>query len=284
MAVYRNSLLMAITTNPANKVSASPHSGGWSESFWLNGSTFLPAGWQKWAAVRAAMLPSTASVIGFRVQTYTIAGNKLLPGGSSVGKLNVPGTTLYTSDLPQCALELSFSLAGATNSIRSRLASIPDEQISQGEYQPTGPFMAAVQAYIAFVVGTGGGQPFAGVVRNLSLASARVFSLAGTTLTIAPGSTLNAPGQYVRFHRVYDDNGNPVKGSYLVTAAVVGANNTVLTLAQNLGQTITKPNGLVREDLLTVQNINAGTVGRALVRKIGRPFASYRGRRSKQRV
>ena len=88
---YRLNVLFAVTTAPTDPLRAVPHSGGWSETHWsdivpnqaLNFNTLLMQ--------RALMLPTQCAIIGYRQATYTVAGNRLIPGGTSTAKLLLPG-------------------------------------------------------------------------------------------------------------------------------------------------------------------------------------------------
>lgn len=270
----RFTFLMQITTAPPNKVDASPHTGGWSESFWVDG--IVPtnaAAVQTLLTKRALLLPSQGSIVGVRNAQYDISGNKLIPKGASTAKVNFPGNSSLETDLPQVSLEMAATATGAPNNTRFNLRGIPDVMMSYGEYQPTTAFKAAVTQF-----GTALLAGFGFVGRDLSLASQKVNSIAGSNIT-----TLGALGavvgtDFVIFKRVYDDAGNPVKGSFLVTNALAG---NIYTLAGFGPVTMTTPSGLARVDKIAFYTYQTITPARAVVRKIGRPFASYRGRQSK---
>lgn len=277
----RITLLFSVTTAPGDPTSASAHSGGWSESFYIPGSTFaaLPF-FQSWAGQRATLLSGLASVIGFRQQLYTIAGNKLLPGGSGSGSFLFPGSWPADLNAPQDSLMLNFQVAGQPSNLRHRLPGLPDSQVTQGEYQPGTTFKTNLTKYINLIAD---GQ-FSAVVRDLTQPDARVRSLNGGVL-VTNTTTGAIVGQYIRFRRVKDANDDPVEGAFLVTAIVNNADGSVsYTLFDPPSQTVSTPNGTARLDLLVSANITGGNPNRLVVRKIGRPFVQYRGRRSKRRV
>lgn len=275
----RVTLLFDITTDPQDRASASPHSGGWSESFYVAGTQFQPLTFfTAWAGNRAGLLAGEGAIIGYRQQLFTIDGNKLLPGGSAAGALNTPG--VWGSDLnaPQDSLMLNWSLSGQPQTIRTRLPGVPDSQVASGEYQPAALYKTYLTKYVNFIVGI----PMTGISRDLTQPDSRVKSFSAGSLT-----TLSATGaaakDYIRFRRVKDDNGRPLEGSYLVTAVVANADGTFsYTLFDSPAQTVSKPNGTARRDLLVNPVITAGVPNRLVVRKIGRPFQLYRGRRSKR--
>lgn len=275
----RIALLISVTTDPADRFSASPHSGGWSESFWFPGNAFVPLKvFQLWGQSRANLLAGECTVTGYRQQLFTISGNKLLPGGSASGVLNYPGS--YPTDLnaPQDSLMVNFTVSGQPNNIRHRLAGLPDSQVSQGEYQPTTAYKTSITNYMNGVINNG----FQAVTRDLTQPDARVKSIAGDVLTTLT-ATGAAPGDYVILRRVRDVNGDPVSGSFLVETVTPNADGTFAYALYGLSATVSTPNGTARKDLLVINNILTGQPNRLVVRKIGRPFVQYRGRRSKIR-
>lgn len=287
MALLRVTMLFQVTTNPDDPSSAASHSGGWSESMWQNnGTPLLPAVYKKLCQTRATLLPKQATIVGIRQGIYNLVGNKLLPQGTSGAKFLTPGNTAYTTDLPQCSLEVSGLGAGVPNSNRFRLGCLPDEQITNGEYQPTVGYKGLVTTYLRNLSPFGNpamGGPWWFVGRNTFPPSVRVASLVplgGVTLDatlVTLADTTAGVGDYIRFHRVYDDSNNPVKGTYLVKA--VPAVNTY-TLTGIPQQKVSKPSGLCRKDELTPVAYLEVNVSRAVVKKIGRPFQQYRGRAS----
>lgn len=175
------------------------------------------------------------------------------------------------------ALEISGTTAGQPNSSRFTLRGIPDSQVTNGEYAPTPAFRGFVADLLAYYLQ---GAPYGFVGRDLSNASFRVNLILDGVLTtgaVIPGVVNNQT--FIRLHKVRDVNGNPVKGAFLVTA---GAGTQNLTLAGFPAVSV-GTSGTVRIDSLRFFPYSALQPGRILVRKIGRPFASYRGRASRRR-
>ena len=76
----RLTTLFSVTTDPTDRGSAAPHSGGWSESMYVAGETFmLPGSFSKFANVRGE--PSCGGVFDHRLPTT--AGNDLGQSSSS---------------------------------------------------------------------------------------------------------------------------------------------------------------------------------------------------------
>jgi len=277
----RQTLLFAVTTQVKDPTQATPHSGGWSESFWVPGAAFSALGvFQTWATTRALLLSGLASIIGFRQQLYTIAGNKLLPGGSGSGSFFYPGN--YAGDLnaPQDSLQLNFLVSGQPNSIRHRIAAVPDTVISGGEFNGDTTYQGYLTNYFGKIISLG----FGAVTRDLSKPDATVRSITGGVITTNT-STGAALTNYIRLRRVRDVNGDPVEGTFLVTGLVSNVDGSVsYTVVPAPTQTVSTPNGTARLDLLVFNALSSGSLSRLVVRKIGRPFSGYRGRRSKRPV
>lgn len=271
----RISFLMQATTAPPDRTSAAPHSAGWSESWWLPGTVNSDSPLiTQLAQKRASLLPSQASVIGFRLALYTLTGNKIVPGGTKTGKFLYPGAGHIATDLPQVALEMSGKTGAGPNTSRFTLRGMPDGMMTYGEYQPDTTFRGAVTRFCTELIDSG--WCFLG--RDLSNPVVRVLSIAAGNVTVSAGMGV-AVGDYIRLLRVFDNNGNSVQGSYRVTA-FAGAG--VMTLAGFDPAITAGESGSARKDTLALYGFSAVTPSRAVVRKVGRPFESYRGRRSKR--
>lgn len=273
----RLTLLMQIATNPGDRSAASPHIAGWSESWWTITPIDPTADYiTSLASKRAALLPAQGSVIGYRLANYTISGNRLLPTGSSTGKLQYPGNPTRPTDLPQVALEMSGSSSGVANTSRFVLRGIPDEMMVGGEYQPSGAFKGSVTVFSNELIM----RAWAFLARDLTQPNVKVLSAAGGVLRVE-ASTGAALNDYVRFRRVYDDDNVPISGAFRVTNVADGG--LTLTLS-NFTRVVTVANGTVRKDLLALQLFRTINPSRAVIKKVGRPFESYRGRQSKRRA
>lgn len=279
--MIRQTLLMQVTTDPQNRAVSAPHSGGWSESFYIAGTTPITGKLlNNLATQRANLLASECTIVGYRSQLVTISGNRLLPGGTGGGSLNFPGGGGGNIGGVENSLMVNFTLNGQPTTVRHRLAGLPDIQVVFGEYAGNVPYPNALNVYLGALTDVGAG----GIVRDISgNPEARVVSLAGAVLT-TQSTTGAAVGDYIILRRVRDENGDPVTGSYLVSAAAVVGGMFTYTLLNPPGQTVTKPNGTCRRDVLTFASYTGLNVGRLVYRKIGRPFQQYRGRRSRSRT
>lgn len=271
MAVQKVSLLFQFTTAPTNRAAASPHSGGWSESHWSNESSNIGTFAAELAQARAQFLPGEASIIGYRVQTYTISGNKLSPVNTSSGRFQYRGV-LGSMNLPSDGLGFSGQSSGNPNTARFTARGIPDGEISNGEYQPGGSMSVAVDAYRAKLVAAGWG--FIGRVRTGQ--SARVQSILAGVVTLSQniGGTENV--SFLRLLRVSNGRRDPIKGSFLIKVIADKAYT-----CQNLGSTtLVEPSGEARIETLAFMPYSVVNVGRAQSRRVGGPFDKYRGRAS----
>jgi len=272
----RFTMLLQITTDPANRAAASPHTGGWSESFWH--ASDLASSDGKITVLtqrRAALLGRQGSIVGFRLQHASFAGPRIKPAGSSTGKLQLPGVASRDTDMPQAALEMGGTAVGKPNSSRFSLRGIPDDMITKGEYQPVDGYSALVDQFETALVG--GGWSFLG--RDLSKPTFRVMGIVGNVLTLdAPGIYTSA-NSWARLMRVVNDDGKLVSGSWKIQAS---SGNTVDLIGYDKGD-VSKPSGQAREDAVVLCQFATVKPARTVARKIGRPFESYRGKQSKNR-
>jgi len=279
MPLFRLTNIIKVATNPDNLADARVHVGGWSESFWAStNQRFIDRNWEEQQRTRAIMLPPTAAIVGFRQQSYSIRGNKLYPGGTTSGRTNVPGRQALKTDLPQVSLQCNAYADGFPNNSRINLRGMPDLIMQGGEYQPSPVFKTALTNF--FTAQKAAGFGFVG--RDLSQPSARVISYdpGGKLLTLDAVPAGLAEGDFIRLHRCYSDNGDPISGAFLVNG-VPGLRTVPIA---NFNFTLTRPSGTARKDLLRFMQYGDMEAIRAVVRKIGRPSEQYRGRRSKRTV
>ena len=179
-------------------------------------------------------------------------------------------------DVPQAGLELSIPSTLFTNVSRSIMRGLPDEVVINGEYAPSPVF----SRYLTQYLGSLGNTVWGFVGRDLTQPSAKVVGIAAGVITLSQVLAGVAVGDYLRLNKVYDVSRESVRGAFQITA-IAGANYTCVGLKDT---TVTSISGTARKDTLVKFNYAIGTFGRVVVRKIGRPFSGYRGRRSKQRI
>jgi hypothetical protein len=222
------------------------------------------------------MLPPQASIVGWRYELFDISGNKLFPQGAQSGRFLFPGGYTASPNLPQDALSFSGAWLTGPNTNKFTARCVPDTVIVAGEYQPTAAFKTAVANYIQTLIG--GAWGFVG--RDRSLPTARVLSIsAGGIVQLSQNIGGVADSSFLRLLHVTDNNGNPIKGTFSISN-INGVNYTL----RGLTQLLSVPNGTARVDVVSYNRYGTINVGRAVVRKIGRPFEGYRGRASKRRA
>jgi hypothetical protein len=274
---YRTTFLMQITTAPPDLNDAGAHIAGWSESHW-SATAPDPAsrGFGNLMRRRAALLPVQGRIVGYRIASYTFTGNRMLPGPVTTGHSQATGGSGQVTDVPQMALDCSTATAGG-NSSRFSLRGIPDSCVSGGEYNPLLTFKVALDSYFTLLVSQGYG--LAG--RDLTQPSFKVKSIANGILTTDGTVTLFPGVDYVRFRGVRDINGVAVSGAYQLGTSPA-ANQFLL---QGFNTTIAVNNsGSARRDLINFYAYTEVSPARITVRKVGRPFEQYRGRRSRRRM
>jgi len=265
--------------SPFLNYSVRSHIAGWSESiYWFgddvsalttaltqstNGNPgLLPA--------RAALLPNSDGTIGVR----------LYQGGAGRGQslgLSYPGAAGNQTDVPQMVLLCKLGNASAAVSRRFTLRGIPDVFVTAGEWIPTINYANLVGDYIRAL------QNF--VFRAIDPASpqAKIFSINGTTRQVVlTGNTMPfAINSFVTIQKSLDVNQIPQSLTTRVLT-ITGANSFTIETWPfgdcTGGKAVQKSFGL--------WGITASLSGvvRAVVRKVGRPFEQYRGRRSKRRL
>lgn len=275
---YRYTMLFQMTTNPGNLADAIPHSSGWSESHWRSDLVPFTPGSGVFNALmntRAALLPTRASIVGFRIARYDIDVSSLKPKGTSTGRLQKVGAQA-SLDVPNLALEVSGASSGANNN-RFSIKAIPDDQVSNGEYQPDASFKTRVAQYLSELAF--GGWGFIG--RDFNAAQPRVLSVNGATLVTsgAIGATLGET--VVTFIKVKDTDGKPVVGNFRV---LTNPSALTFTLAGIPQGTEVVDSGFARVLTPAFFAYASCSASRIVVRKVGRPFQGYRGRASKRRA
>lgn len=267
--------LFDYSSDPANREQSASHKGGWSESIWQSADSPNVTAIRQLAQARALLLPGTGRIIGYRAQLYTIVNGQLVAGGSSTALLGMVGPNAIDPDMPQIALSLVATSADTANTRRFAIRGIADSQITRGEWQPGDIYLGFMTRYRNMLVSAQWAFPardFAQPVYEIDSVAAGVLKLVG-----APGGF--AAGDRILFKKCRDTDGNPVIGTFKVLS-VAGANITLGGIDTEISVLAT---GQATKAVIAMRTIADVQVGRAVVRKIGRPFEGYRGRASKRR-
>lgn len=243
-----------------------PRIGGWTESVYQEATSPNVGGAAtQLAQARAALLPTTGSIIGARA---TMVDS---PGLVDAVSLSYPGGSTLATDVPQLALILK--LYGATGGRRNyMIRALPDARCVNGEYQPSSAFTALLQTFRTRLTGfqlriIDRAQPLVNIV---SIDNAGAFTF-DADVTFAAGDRF-------QFFRARDQYGRTFKGKYFVATRLTARTGT---FAQWPGYGVVT--GKVRKVAFTYSNIINSDIVRVTVRKVGRPFELYSGRRKTRR-
>jgi hypothetical protein len=208
----------------------------------------------------------------------TIIGVRLYGGGAGKGQLLNLGYTGQAGarDMPGVALQCSATSNTTGQSRRWLLRGIPDDQIIRGEWTPESVHIQAMQGYFASLAGFGW-------LAQTNSGQVNVFSVSanGSVTTTAPVGF--AVGSIVTFKNVtISSTGLRIGYKGVVTA--IGPLNTNFTVgawpyASGGGGTV----GVTGSGFQDFAGATKSVV-RATYRKVGRPFAGYRGRASRRPV
>jgi hypothetical protein len=272
----RSTFIFNMVTVPSNAAYASAHAGGWTESFWSKTLDSQQATFEdNLGLARAKCLPATATITGIKRAIFTIAGNKLLPGGASTRTVRFPGVSSFATDVPQMSIQCGAGSPDGPNSSRFALRCFPDQFVDGGEYTAANPMFRNLNAFLAML----NRDQWAFLGRVLTNATARIQSIANNVLvTSFPlGAVV---GDYVRLLKCRNLSTFAVRGAFRITAIAAGNAYTLAGLPQG---TEVLNSGLARLDSIDLFNFSIPVVKRVSVRKIGRPSESYRGRASRRR-
>jgi len=267
--------LFDFRSDPADREQAQSHNGGWSESIWQTADSPDKDNIRQLAQTRALLLPSTARIVGYRAQQFTNAGSHLVAGGSSTALLGLIGPQAAVPDIPQSALSLVATSSGNANTRRFTIRAIPDTQIAGGEWQPFPIYVQFLTRYRNSLIQGGWVFP----ARDFTTAVHDIESISNGVLKLVGAPAGYAVGDRVLLKKCRDVNGNPVVGTFKVLA-VAGA---LITLGGIDVETEVIATGQATRVVIAFRDIDDVQVGRAVVRKIGRPFEQYRGRASRRR-
>lgn len=218
---------------------------------------------------RAALLPATGSIVGFRFQT-----TDGLTSGATVTRIkSIPGTAGNQTDVPQMALKFDIDANGTPNQRIWLMRGVPDAQITNGEYQPSATFRTNVNTFFTTL-----GTSWAFRGQNLTTPTTPIFSISALGVITWLANPGYADGSILRVLRARDSAGRSNGGRFLVS-------NVVANTGQLLGWTFGASTG-GKSRLYQVifppipATVDAALTAQAVVKKVGRPFSLYRGRRA----
>lgn len=269
-------LLFQLATNVDYPTVKDHRIAGWSETWYQPGGTIPQAlallinpqttsPLVPLALARAALLPQGAAIVGARFQTVNP------PGPSQSIALSLPGSA-GQADVPQMALLMSAAGIGLGNIRHFTLRGIPDAVVTEGEQNINGVNNFPFQTFVKSLAGW--------YFQGRDLSQPRVKILIGTSQGNFTTETppLFAPNTMIRMARLQVVGSNKsIGGRFQVNS--VGPGN-VFTVNGWSGQLTA--GGSARGDGQVYPQVDVNNVfpTRIVVRKVGRPFGQYRGRRS----
>jgi hypothetical protein len=230
-----------------------------------NGFNGLPA----LLPARAALLPSTANIIGVR----------LYQGGAGKGQslaFAYPGSSGVGTDHPFLALLCKTGPTGLAVARRFVIHVVPDVFVQGGEFAPSGAYANAVATYFQALSNF--------VFRGIDPASpvAQIFNVAGNGLVTLTGAVNPfAVNSIVTLSKVLNNAQQFVTFKGLITA--IGPLPNQFTVQNWTAGTCTGGTASQKAFGLWAMSQAQSKVARLVTRRIGRPFELYRGRRSKRR-
>jgi hypothetical protein len=273
-------IFMQQTTNTSKPFSAIHRVGGWSESYYFGGvdvNACIKAfqtgvgGTLGLGPTRANLLANGAAIVG---QRFQIVAPSI--GQSQSSSYTYTPTGSYVADQPQMALLIKVPGNGVPNIRRVILRGIPDQFIVDGEFAPNLDFLNLLGQFLAEL----SNWQFRG--RDLTQPAFKIITIAIDGTVTCEAVPTFAVNQMVRVLRTMNSGGDLVGGRFQVTTT--GPSPVAFKLLNWTQGACT--GGTVRADAIIYPQMagNLASIGRAVVKKVGRPFVGYRGRRSAVRT
>lgn len=252
--------------------------GGWSESvYWDNMNSTVVRDFLTLCQKRAALLGAQGAVVGQRYQQVnpvggSSTGGNIFPSPWPAGNIPGTGSTAGSSDLPQVALLCKARASGAANIRNVIIRGLPDDVVFQGRYSPWPAYNTALQDYFRELAG------WQFRAHDLTQQRLPITSIDGAGVMILSQPATFAVNDVVSVQRT--QGGSKPGGNFAV--ATVTSSTQFTLRGWNLGEVT---GGQAQKFVVTYPIIvaNGITLSRAIVRKVGRPFFAWRGRRSKRR-
>jgi len=262
---FKYSMLFDFASAPESSV-APVRTGGWSESVYFSSFSSSDLNdFKRLCQKRAGLLPAQAAVIGQRVQQVDPD-----PGDAQTFAFRYPGNSSYKTDVPQMALHCRMG-TGSRNVRSIDLRCVPDSLVVGGEYKPDGIWDPLLDNYRDEL----DGWHMRG--RALDATQVEIDSIsAGGEFILRDGMGFSI-GTRADVLRSFDAFGNRY-----------GVNNARISAASGSSTgTIYWPSGVatrggrfrIHTILYPILTKTRFAVSRVMVKKIGRSFFAYRGRR-----
>jgi len=264
--MYKIDMLFHQTTNLGATTDAPVRSAGWSEGWYIDGTLAqVKAAVHGLCQIRATLLTQAASIVGQRF--------RLVGGGSTMLTTRYRGSQAVQSDVPQMAVLCSIQGRAVPNVRRFALRGIADARVVEGEYQPSSTNLASISAMGQWL----DRSSFRFKGRNLSVGSSLIDNVTTGGVVLLEEPYVVVEDQYVNVSRAKDVNGHSVSARHRVAVANPPYGMTLATWTH--GPTEGGRVSISEEDFHLVDGLTLN-VSRVVVRKVGRSFFQYVGRRS----
>jgi len=273
MARFKCTAIFSSATNVSDTNSPTRRTGGWSETFYYNGSfeaalSAFQQGANSFCATRAALLPTGCGIIGQRYQQTS-------PVGPSATRSQLfPGRTATPADVPQMALLCSVPGVGVPNVRPMTLRGIPDEYVVEGEFSPSRPYSDALKKFFNSGLTN---LYFKGKDKTQPKIDIATVTAGQVVTTVLPHGLAVGDSVLIAKNKV-TASGNTQKAIGLVVSVTSATIFTTESLNLFAGT-----GGYAQKQIVIYVQVDPPNVqfSRIVVRKVGRPFVQYRGRRGK---
>lgn len=262
------------TSEPSLNYVTTPRTGGWTESLWYANLSLQDvliilkgtraSGLPSVLPARARVLNSNARILGVRMYEVGNGRGAFYPaaytGGSSAG------------DQPSVALLCASAPSGTVSTRRFTIRGVPDTMVTDGEFAPVSTYTQALKSYFDSLTRSS-------IRGRTSGPSIDVFSITTAGLVTARTPMTFVVGNILQVRMTLDSNGKKVSGEFSV--AEIGPQQNQLRLAAwTAGAT---KGGKIGTTTAAWFNLVAGETSAVRItnKKIGRPSAGYRGRKSR---
>jgi hypothetical protein len=271
-------IINPVISAPSIGYGSRSHLGGWSESLIWDANTLSPLlnALRIGYGGKPALLPARAALLG---KGADIVGVRFYQGGTGKGQslaLQYPGAAGVETDVPQMALLIKAAPASAVVTRRFTLRGIPDGVIQVGEFNPPTWFVTAVANYFDAL----GNFSFSAVDPGQTTYPIVSVNGAGEVRINGPFPPFTV-NQVVYIQKTIDANGI-ARSAKLPIGSVDPTNNKFTVIGWTFSVCT---GGIATAKSKANFQINSANcaVSRVVVRKVGRPFEQYHGRRSKRR-
>lgn len=244
--------------------------GGWSESYYADTDLAnAKVNFHRLCQARASLLTRAARIIGQRYQ--------LVGGGAQTEARTYVGSDTTDSDVPQMGLLCVAGAGSVPNVRRFTLRGLPDIRSVQGEFNPSNGYQQKLDVFFSLLAN------FKYKGKNLAAPTQVIAKITSGGLVSTTTTYSYAFGQQWQLMRVRNSDGQTISGIVTVAAEPGPGSLSFNAVAWNGGTVYEGEIRLVTDPVYTSYDPARINVSRVVVRKVGRPFSGYRGRRSSSR-